>query len=113
MWLEARPETPKVSSHLAWIDVARACRRINPDVMGAASELLAGVDAVPMDAAIVGKASSVGGLALRGPDAIHLASALSLGGELSALVSYDHRLVAAAKAEGCPVVTPSGRTQSP
>jgi len=44
---------------------------------------------------------------LRTPDAIHLATARSLGTNLGALVTYDHRLAGAAAWYGIPVVSPS------
>jgi predicted nucleic acid-binding protein len=44
--------------------------------------------------------------ALASLDAIHLATALSLGDELSAFVAYDRLLLAAAKGAGLPVETP-------
>lgn len=43
---------------------------------------------------------------LRSLDAIHLASALSMGSELDALITYDVRLADAARAAGLTVVTP-------
>ena len=43
---------------------------------------------------------------LRSLDAIHLATALQLGQDLEALVTYDSRLAAAAKRQQLPVVTP-------
>jgi uncharacterized protein len=39
-------------------------------------------------------------------DAVHLATALQLSGELEALVTYDRRLAAAAGRQRLPVVTP-------
>ena len=44
---------------------------------------------------------------LRTRDAIHLATARSLGTNLGALVTYDHRLAGAAAWYGIPVVSPS------
>jgi uncharacterized protein len=43
---------------------------------------------------------------LRSLDAIHLATALQLGRELEALVTYDSRLATAAGRQRLPVVTP-------
>jgi len=40
--------------------------------------------------------------------AIHLASALALGNEVDAFVTYDGRLADAARAIGLPVVRPGG-----
>ena len=44
---------------------------------------------------------------LRSLDAIHLATALSIGGDLGALFSYDDRLAAAATAAGLRVLAPA------
>ena len=43
---------------------------------------------------------------LRSLDAIHLATAQELGGDLSTLVTYDDRMVAAAKLLGCRIAQP-------
>jgi len=43
---------------------------------------------------------------LRSLDALHLASALSLGADLSGIVVYDGRLLEAATAAGIPTATP-------
>ena len=44
---------------------------------------------------------------LRSLDAIHLATALSLGDELDGLVTYDERLARAARESGVPTLAPS------
>ena len=44
---------------------------------------------------------------LRTLDAVHLASALTLGDELDGLVAYDERLAAAATALGIRVIAPA------
>lgn len=44
---------------------------------------------------------------LRTLDAIHVASALALGSELDAFVTYDDRMAEAARAIGLPVVRPA------
>lgn len=43
---------------------------------------------------------------LRSLDAIHVASAALLGSELTALVTYDHRMADAARAAGLPITMP-------
>ncbi len=45
---------------------------------------------------------------LRTLDAIHPASALSLGSDLLAFVTYDDRQLAAARKAGLPVTSPGG-----
>jgi predicted nucleic acid-binding protein len=105
-WLTARSGTPAVSSALARVEVIRACRRIDVDVLPAARTLLTGLDIIPMTAAVIDEAADVGGTMLRSLDAIHLASALSIRADLSAFVAYDHRLTEAAAAAGLDSVAP-------
>ena len=99
-WLLARAGTPVVSSELAKVEVIRACRRVNADALPAARALLAELDLIPLTSDVVDEAADVDGTVLRSLDAIHLASALSIRGDLSAFVAYDHRLVEAATAAG-------------
>jgi len=65
------------------------------------------VTVLEFDAAISGQAGSIAPAALRTLDAIHLATALMLGAELDAFVTYDDRLAAAARSIGLPVVRPA------
>jgi uncharacterized protein len=55
---------------------------------------------------LLSAAAAVEPRALRTLDAIHLASALSLGGTLGALVTYDNRLASAARGAGVAVLQP-------
>ena len=70
--------------------------------------VMASVVVLPFDSRIATRAAAVGPASLRTLDAIHLASAVELGDELTAFVSYDERLLAAARDLGLPVVAPSG-----
>jgi uncharacterized protein len=106
-WLSARAGVPRLSSELSRVEVIRACRRRDDGLLPAARQLLAGLDIVPITAEILEQAAVVGPSLLRSLDAIHLASALALGAELSAFVAYDGRLEAAAASEQLPVVAPS------
>jgi predicted nucleic acid-binding protein len=65
------------------------------------------VDVVEFDVAIARSAAALGPSALRTLDAIHLATAMALGPELDAFVTYDDRLAEAARAVGLPVVRPA------
>jgi uncharacterized protein len=53
------------------------------------------------------RAGSLGPAGLRTLDAIHLATALEFGPELTAFVSYDERLSEAARAKGLTVIAPA------
>jgi predicted nucleic acid-binding protein len=106
-WLTVRADVPKVSSDLSTIELLRTCRRVDEEAVEGANLLLGGIDLLPMDRAIVEKAASLVPTALRSLDAIHLASALSVKTNLTALVAYDDRLCSAAVEAGIEVVSPA------
>ncbi len=105
-WLSERAATGAVSSELARVEVVRASRRLDQAVVPAARTLLAQLDLVPLRAAVLDRAAEAGEPLLRTLDALHLASALSLGAGLSAFCAYDSRLAAAAEAAGLPLARP-------
>ncbi len=105
-WLTAHAALPKVSSELAKVEVVRATRRLNPDTLPVARILLGQIDLVPLTGGVVEQAAHLGEVSLRTLDALHLASALSLGTDLSAFVAYDHRLSAAASHAGLEPLRP-------
>lgn len=58
------------------------------------------------DNEILSWAAELQPMSVRSLDAIHLAAALSLGHTLTALVTYDRRMIEAASALGLPVIAP-------
>ena len=106
-WLTVRADVPKVSSDLSTIELLRTCRRVDEDAVDAANLLLGGIDFLPMDRASVEKAATLVPTELTSLDAIHLASALSVKANLTALVAYDVRLCSAAAEAGIEVVSPA------
>jgi predicted nucleic acid-binding protein len=106
-WLTGMAGTPKVSSDLSTIELLRTCRRVDEDAVEGANLLLRGIDLLPIDRAIVEKAATLVPSELRSLDAIHLASALSVKANLTALVAYDIRLCTAAAEVGIQVVSPT------
>ena len=99
------------TSRLAAVEVPRAVGR-----KGGAGSQLASVAwtqlreqlaVIELDAPIAAAAANAHPPTLRSLDAIHLASALSLGTELEAFVTYDARLADAARAAGLTVVAPA------
>jgi uncharacterized protein len=106
-WLTERSETPKVSSDLSTIELLRTCQRIDGSLVEDARRLLDGVDLVPIDHAIVERASTLAPREVRSLEAIHLASALSLIKDITDFVAYDARLCSAAEQAGLPVVSPT------
>jgi predicted nucleic acid-binding protein len=105
-FLSDRPAGPLVSSALLVVETRRAILREAPDQLTRADLLLTRIDQVEVTRSVLEAASRLPDPALRSLDAIHLATALQLGGDLEALVTYDSRLAAAAARQKLPVVTP-------
>lgn len=98
---------PLATSILATVEVPRAVARVAPSAGSAASVVLGALTVIGFDSVIASRAVALGPATLRTLDAIHLATAMELVGELSAFVCYDERLAAAARSLGLPVVAPS------
>lgn len=107
-WLADRLETPRVSSALVEVEVPRAVGRSSPGTSAAVRLILRSVVRVDMNASVRATAACLPPSTLRSLDAVHLATALLLGTELRAFVSYDKRLLDAARAAGLPVASPGG-----
>ena len=102
--LEAWPR--KSSSALLEVEGPRAARRTNPVAYDAARALLGAVRMIEIDANIRRAAAGLDDPGLRSLDAIHLATALSLGDRCGAFFAYDERVIAAARAHGLSVTVP-------
>ena len=92
------------ASELCITEVGLAVRRAFPD--GDETEALAGVVLHKVTADLLRKAARLTPTRLRALDAIHLATALSLGVDDTSLVTYDARLADAARSHGLRVVQP-------
>lgn len=105
-WLNARASRPLVTSTLAEVEVARAIRRVAPDVVAAVPNTLARLYRVEIDAGIRHAAAAPTAPDLRTLDAPHIATALVFDGEVESFISYDRRLLVSAAALGLPVASP-------
>jgi predicted nucleic acid-binding protein len=97
-----------VTSVIGLIEVGRVVRR-RPEAAALAPGLAAlrtNVPVLALTPAIVRESEAAGPPALRTLDAIHLASALSLGRRLDAFVSYDRLLLRAVADAGITVAAP-------
>jgi uncharacterized protein len=99
----------RVSSELALTEVLRVLRRTGGTVpqFRRGQKVLARIGLMPVDSRILRNAGFLKPASMRSFDAIHLATALSLGGELAAIVTYDVRLSAAASGAKVKVWSPS------
>lgn len=96
----------RVSSALARVEVVRAVRGHGAEAVARARRMLRDVHLVQLDEDLLDGAAELEPLHLRSLDAIHLATARSLGDDLGRLVTYDQRLAAAARAIGLAVDAP-------
>jgi uncharacterized protein len=103
---ELRRWPDRASSLLANIEVTRTARRLGGHAPALAARVLAGLRLLAIDP-IAPAAAQIGGTALRSLDAIHLATALSISGELGALITYDNRMISDGQAIGLPVLSPA------
>jgi uncharacterized protein len=94
------------SSALLEVEAVRAVRRRVPDREAAVRRRLGSVELVDIGAAIREAACTLGDPHLRSLDAIHLATALSLGDRCGTVFTYDDRLAAAARALGLTATVP-------
>lgn len=95
-----------MSSALARAEVLRALLPGGGAAVARGRSVLQRLDLVRVNDRVLNAAGVLQPMALRSLDAIHLATALQLGHELAALVTYDERMAAAAKQVGCRVVQP-------
>lgn len=97
-----------VASELLEIEVLRAARRASgEDGVEAARAQLEGIRLLPVTDRIRKCACELGPDTLRTLDAIHIATALDLGEQLSGVYAYDLRMTAAATEAGLLVYAPT------
>ena len=106
VFLVKRIDIPVVSSALLHPELVRAVRRHRPELGVRAIQLLQRIRLVPVAVDILADAATVGDPALRTPDAIHLATAITISQELVSFVCYDKRLGEAAASHGLTVDAP-------
>lgn len=105
-WLNERSGIPLVCSVLAEVEVPRAIRRVAPDALPAVPATLARLYRLEIDATVRSSAAALAAPNLRTLDAIHVATAVGIGADLQAFVTYDQHLLQTAGELGLPVVSP-------
>ena len=94
------------SSALLEVEAVLAVRRRKPDAETTVRAMLQGLELIDIDADIRRAAAGVANPHLRSLDAIHVATALSLGDHCGTFFAYDQRLISAAQAHGLTVSVP-------
>ncbi len=93
-------------SRLGVIETRRAAGRRGSDP-AQLDRLLRSLTVLEIDDVVATAAATIRPATLRTLDAIHLATAVGLGTEMDAFVTYDDRLAEAARSLGLPVVSPA------
>lgn len=105
-WMRAQVGETFFSSQLIRIELVRAVLRVAPDRLERARDVLRGLALLRIDDEIVHTAESLPPAVLRSLDAVHLATAYSLKSHVKAFVTYDARLIEAARALQMNVASP-------
>ena len=105
-WLNARARAQLIASALVELEVPRALRRCAPAAIAAVPGILAMLYRFEINATVRAAAASFPDAALRSLDAIHLATAHQVADQIEAFVTYDVRLLGAARRAGLPVASP-------
>jgi predicted nucleic acid-binding protein len=96
----------RVSSAILRAESLRALRHLGPDALATVREGLRRVDLIGIDDRILDAAGTLEPQVLRTLDAIHLATALAVGDDLEAIVTYDERMIDSARLMGLATASP-------
>jgi len=105
-WLAERADQPLVSSALHRAEVPRAVWRSEPGALPRSYRVIKRIARVTLTADLLENSATLPPQDLSPAQAIHLASALAVKRDLTAFVTYDEHLRAAAKEAGLPVASP-------
>lgn len=106
-WLDARAETGWISSVLTEIESFRALARYAPEAISRLPAVLDLIELVGLDPPVRILAQTATPATVRSLDAVHLGTALHARPVLTSFVTYDKRLLDAARAAGLPADSPS------
>jgi uncharacterized protein len=106
-WLRENRGLSSVSSPIVRVEVPRAVWRADPGSLPQAYTIVQRLKEVYLTGAVLTRAAGVRPNVLRTLDAIHVASAISIRDNLTALVSYDKRMLTAARDAGLPTASPA------
>lgn len=96
-----------VASELLRVELLRACRRHSPDAMTRAREVIDSAILMSVTTDICIDAAGIDPGVIRSLDAVHIATALAIGDDLEAVVTYDQRMADGCRIYGLPVVAPA------
>jgi len=106
-WLDERAEIDWISSVVLEVESFRALARHSPEAISRLHPVLDLINLVDPDPDIRALARTVAPVTIRSLDAIHLATALRIRGQLKSFVTYDKRLADAGRIAGLTVDMPT------
>lgn len=96
-----------IASRISRVEVTRTMIRHEPDLLDATYDVLADIQMVPVEDAIITIAENLPQfIDLRSLDSLHIASALSIKNVLKGIITYDKVMVKAAEALGFKTLSP-------
>ena len=105
-WTE-RTRPALIGCDLVRTEVLRACRRHSTEATTRGRSVLDAITIFPVSTDLYASAAFLEPLTMRSLDAIHLAAALSLGDDISGVVTYDKHLADACAWHGLQVIAPA------
>ena len=100
-------ESDRVSTSLVGIVETRRAVARRPHDSVHLERVVSGIEVIGVTVRIGERAAAIAPPMVRTLDAIHLATAISIGTSLTSFVTYDDRLAEAARTLGLPVVSPA------
>ena len=96
-----------IASRISRVEVIRTIIRYEPDLLDATYDVLADIQMVPVEDAIITIAENLPQfIDLRSLDSLHIASALAIKNVLKGIITYDKELVIVAEALGFKTLSP-------
>jgi predicted nucleic acid-binding protein len=96
-----------IASRISRVEVARTIIRYEPDLLDATYDVLADIQMIPVEDAIVTIAENLPQfIELRSLDSLHMASALAIKNVLKGIITYDKEMVIAAESLGFKTLSP-------
>jgi predicted nucleic acid-binding protein len=108
-WLKGKGQL--VACELVRVEALRAVRGSDPSAVSRARQAIATLTLIRLDDSLYDAAADLEPATMRSLDAVHLAAALSLGGTLAGVVTYDLRMTEAATTLGLHVEAPGRHAQ--
>lgn len=96
----------RVASSLLRAEALRAVRHLGPDALARTRTALRRIDLIAVSDSLLEAAGTLEPEVLRTLDALHLATALSLGDDLEAVLTYDRRMAEGARLLGIAALSP-------